>query len=153
MEASMLEPIKQEDIDPHEDLEKQTDEAKVERVFQFEKNYPKNIFIPIIEFLAGMGYQNLYEQSVGTRQLFEGKNVVSLTLIYQLLSEKWFNENVNKELLAANISNKILLNSKIKKKLFHLKVTSVLLHTNVSEAKFYKKQVSKMANTIASHIV
>lgn len=70
MEAGGLEPKVQEDLDLHEDLEKQTDEVKVERVFQFEKNYPKNIFIPIIEFLAGMGYQNLYEQSVGTRQLF-----------------------------------------------------------------------------------
>lgn len=78
---------------------------------------------------------------------------MSLTLIHQLLSENWFNENVNKRLLEANISNKILLNSKIKKKLFHLKVTSVLLYTNATEAKFYKKFVSKKANSIASHII
>ena len=70
MEGRLAETLALEDPDPNEDLEKQTNEFKVERICQFEKNYPKNIFIPIIEFLAGMGYQEKYEQSVGTRQQF-----------------------------------------------------------------------------------
>lgn len=47
-----------------------TDEAKEEKINQFEKNYPKNIFIPIIEFLASLGLKDQYEGSVGTREQF-----------------------------------------------------------------------------------
>ena len=100
-----------------------------------------------------MGYQNLYEQSVGTRELFEGKNVVPLTLIHKLLNEEWFLNNVNKRALETNILNKILMNSKIKKKLFHLKVAKILLETVTPDSKFYKKHVSKKANLIANQIV
>jgi len=52
--------------------------------------------------------------------------------------------------LEANISNKILMNSKIKKKLFHLKVAKILLHSEANDAKVYKKNVSRGANKIAS---
>jgi hypothetical protein len=34
----------------------------------FEKNYPKNIFIPIIEYLAEMGFKKEYEECVGSRE-------------------------------------------------------------------------------------
>lgn len=34
---------------------------------EFEKNYPKNIFIPIIEYLADAGWKTHYEACVGTR--------------------------------------------------------------------------------------
>ena len=153
MEVDALEPSSHKHFAPIDDFEKQTNEIKVEQAHQFEKNYPKNIFIPIIEFLAGMGYQTQYEDSVGTRQQFEGKNVVSLTLMHHLLSESWFLRGVNKRILEANISNKILLNSKIKKKLFHLKAASILLHTETTDPKAYKKLVSRKANLIASTIV
>jgi hypothetical protein len=33
----------------------------------FEKNYPKNIFIPVIEYLAELGLRKAYEACVGTR--------------------------------------------------------------------------------------
>lgn len=78
--------------------------------------------------------------------------MVSLSLIYQLLSEDWFTRSVNKGLLEANISNKILMNSKIKKKLFHLKVAKVLLHSHAQDAKEYKKNVSRSANAIAAQL-
>ena len=73
--------------------------------------------------------------------------------MHQLLTESWFLGNVNKRILEANISNKILLNSKIKKKLFHLKVTNILLNTRTTDPKEYKKLVSRKANNIASNIV
>lgn len=44
------------------------------------------------------------------------------------------------------------MNSKIKKKLFHLKVARILLHSDASDAKEYKKNVSKQANAIALEI-
>lgn len=37
------------------------------RHLAFEKNYPKNIFIPLIEHLGEMGLQEEYEDCVGTR--------------------------------------------------------------------------------------
>jgi hypothetical protein len=88
----------------------------------FEKNYPKNIFIPILEYLNDIGLRELYEQCVGTRELFEGKNVVSLAVLHQLISQPWFTEAVDRDALLASVCSKILVNSKIKKKLFHLKV-------------------------------
>ena len=48
------------------------------RAASFEKNYPKNLFIPLIEHLAECGLQTQYEECVGTRASFEGKNVVLL---------------------------------------------------------------------------
>lgn len=138
------------DSDPHEEIEKATNEVRTSKTAsQFQKNYPKNIFIPIIEYLADLGFKQDYQRCVGTREEFQGKNVVSLSLIFQLLSEQWFHRNVNKRLLEANISNKILMNSKIKKKLFHLKVAKILLNSEAFDAKVYKKNVSRGANKIA----
>lgn len=37
---------------------------------EFEKNYPKNIFIPLVEYLGELGYQEAYEQCVGRRSDF-----------------------------------------------------------------------------------
>lgn len=37
---------------------------------EFEKNYPKNIFIPLIEYLNELGYRQAYEKSVGCRSEF-----------------------------------------------------------------------------------
>jgi len=54
--------------------------------------------------------------------------------------------------LEANISNKILMNSKIKKKLFHIKVAKVLLNSDTVDPKIYKKNVSRSANKIAAEI-
>jgi hypothetical protein len=42
------------------------------------------------------------------------------------------------------------MNSKIKKKLFHLKVAKILLHSDANDAKIYKKNVSRGANKIAA---
>ena len=36
------------------------------------------------------------------------------------MSQGWFRESINIDVLLSNMSNKILMNSKIKKKLFHL---------------------------------
>lgn len=44
------------------------------------------------------------------------------------------------------------MNSKIKKKLFHLKVARILLQTKAKDAKEFKKLVSRKANTIALEI-
>lgn len=63
---------------------------------EFEKNYPKNIFIPLIEYLTELGYREAFEKSVGCRSEFEGKNVVSLDLIHRLISQDWFLRNINK---------------------------------------------------------
>jgi len=41
-------------------------------------------------------------------------------MIFKLTREPWFERNINKSQVVVNISNKILMNSKIKKKLFHL---------------------------------
>jgi hypothetical protein len=40
------------------------------RQVAFEKNYPKNIFIPLIEHLSEVGLQREYEACVGTRESF-----------------------------------------------------------------------------------
>ena len=44
------------------------------------------------------------------------------------------------------------MNSKIKKKLFHLKVAKILLNSDANDAKLYKKNVSRGANKIAVEI-
>ncbi len=74
----------------------------------------------MIEYLSEIGCQRYYEECVGTRKSFEGKNVVSLTQIHKLMSQTWFKKYINIDVLISNMSNKILMNSKIKKKLFHL---------------------------------
>lgn len=42
------------------------------------------------------------------------------------------------------------MNSKIKKKLFHIKVAKILLNSEAEDPKIYKKNVSRSANKIAS---
>jgi hypothetical protein len=44
------------------------------------------------------------------------------------------------------------MNSKIKKKLFHLKVAKILLNSEAEDGKVYKKNVSRGANKIATKI-
>lgn len=92
----------------------------------FEKNYPKNIFIPMIEYLAEIGLKEEYELAVGSREEFEGKNVVSLSLIHRLMGAEWFRVSVDVRVVVSTICNKILMNSKIKKKLFHLYIVKNL---------------------------
>lgn len=41
--------------------------VQANRHLAFEKNYPKNIFIPLIEHLSEVGLQREYEACVGTR--------------------------------------------------------------------------------------
>jgi hypothetical protein len=36
----------------------------------YEKNYTKNIFIPILDYLSNIGLRHLYEDSLGTREFF-----------------------------------------------------------------------------------
>ena len=76
--------------------------------------------------------------------------MVSLGLIHQLITQSWFNKNVDRQVLLANLSNKIMMNSKIKKKLFHLKVAKAIFSLPLMEAKEFKKTVSKEANNIAA---
>jgi len=52
---------------------------------------------------------------------------VSLDMIFNLTREPWFERNINKNQVLINISNKILMNSKIKKKLFHLLIAQYIL--------------------------
>jgi hypothetical protein len=44
------------------------------------------------------------------------------------------------------------MNSKIKKKLFHIKVANILLNCETVDPKIYKKNVSRSANKIAAEI-
>lgn len=53
--------------------------------------------------------------------------MVSLSVLYGLISQKWFEENVDRDNMLKVVSNKILLNSKIKKKVFHLKIAEVVI--------------------------
>lgn len=128
---------------PSQDPQRPTPEA------EFEKNYPKNIFIPLTEYLNELGYREAYEKSVGRRCDFEGKNVVSLSSIHQLITQDWFLRNINKSLALSHISNKILLNSKIKKKLFHLLITHLILLADFQDVKDFRRRVSKEANLIS----
>lgn len=116
----------------------------------FEKNYPKNIFIPIIEHLSDLGFKEMYEECVGTRELFEGKNVVSLAVIYQLITQKWFVEGVDRSHLLGIVCSKILVNSKIKKKIFHLKVAEVIINSPFHNEKDFRHYVSKQIAALAT---
>ncbi len=86
---------------------------------------------------------------MGTRESFEGKNVVSLAEIYKVLSQEWFIESINLGALVSNMSNKILMNSKIKKKLFHLLLVKELFTISLEEGREFKKIVSKRACEIS----
>jgi hypothetical protein len=44
--------------------------GQANRHLAFEKNYPKNIFIPLIEHLSEVGLRREYEACVGTRESF-----------------------------------------------------------------------------------
>lgn len=96
-----------------------------------------------------MGYREAYEKCVGRRSEFEGKNVVSLGSIYLLITQDWFTRNINKEGALAHISNKIFINSKIKKKLFHILIAHIILMSTHADLKEFKRRVSKEANLIA----
>jgi len=62
------------------------------------------------------------------------------------MSQEWFNQGINMTALVSNMSNKILMNSKIKKKLFHLLLIKELFAIPLQDAREFKKQVSKKAN-------
>lgn len=123
------------------------------RAASFEKNYPKNLFIPLIEHLAECGLQTQYEECVGTRASFEGKNVVSLAEIHCVLRQGWFQESINLPALTATVSNKLLMNSKIKKKLFHLLLLPRLLALPRHDARLFKKSVSQAATQVATALL
>lgn len=124
-------------------------EGGTNRHLAFEKNYPKNIFIPLIEHLGERGLRREYEECVGTRESFEGKNVVSLAEIHRVMSQGWFQEGINLTALLSNMSNKILMNSKIKKKLFHLLLIRDLFAIPLQDPREFKKLVSKKANEVS----
>lgn len=56
--------------------------------------------------------------------------MVSLGSMHLLITQGWFLRNINKEAAVAHIANKIFLNSKIKKKLFHV----LIAHTVLSQS-------------------
>ena len=69
------------------------------------------------------------------------------------MSQQWFGEGINFPALVSNISNKILMNSKIKKKLFHLLLVRELFSIPLENAREFKKLVSRRANEVAqSHL-
>jgi hypothetical protein len=63
-----------------------------------------------------------------------------------VLSQEWFREGINLTALVSNMSNKILMNSKIKKKLFHLLLIRELFSLPRHDAKEFKKLVSRRAS-------
>ncbi len=75
--------------------------------------------------------------------------MVSLAEIHKVLSQGWFGERINLVALASNMSNKILMNSKIKKKLFHLLLIRELFFIPRQDPREFKKLVSKQANEVA----
>lgn len=119
----------------------------------FEKNYPKNIFIPILEHLNDLGLRNNYEECVGTRELFEGKNVVSLAVLHHLISKPWFTRVVDRQMLLSVVCNKIMVNSKIKKKLFHLKVAEILIACNLPNERDFRHHVSRSVAQLSTACV
>jgi hypothetical protein len=103
----------------------------------------------MIEHLSERGLRKEYEACVGTRESFEGKNVVSLAEIHRVMSQEWFSDGINLAALVSSMSNKILMNSKIKKKLFHLLLIRELFTIPLQDPREFKKQVSKKANEVA----
>ena len=57
--------------------------------------------------------------------------------------------NIKKQKALSHISNKILLNSKIKKKLFHLLIANLILTDTFTDVKDFKRKVSREANIIS----
>ena len=52
--------------------------------------------------------------------------------------------------LSSNMSNKILMNSKIKKKLFHLLLIREIFNVPRTDQREFKKLVSKLANDVSN---
>jgi hypothetical protein len=100
--------------------------------------------------LGEKGLRMAYEECVGTRESFESKNVVSLAEIHKLISQPWFADGINLTALVSNMSNKILMNSKIKKKLFHILLIKELFSLPACDCKTFKKIVSRKANEITA---
>ena len=75
--------------------------------------------------------------------------MVSLSEIYSLLVQDWFVRNVNPSEAVVHISNKILLNSKIKKKMFHLLIAQLILLGTFADCKDFRRKVSKEAILIS----
>jgi hypothetical protein len=75
--------------------------------------------------------------------------VVSLAEIYRVMSQPWFGGTINLPALVSNMSNKILMNSKIKKKLFHLLLVRDLFAIPRDDPREFKKLVSRHANDVA----
>jgi hypothetical protein len=86
---------------------------------------------------------------VGCRSEFEGKNVVSLGSMHLLITQGWFVRNIDREAAIGHISNKIFMNSKIKKKLFHILVAHFMLSSGHLELRDFRRRVSREANAIA----
>ncbi len=103
----------------------------------------------MIEYLSELGYREAYEQCVGCRSEFEGKNVVSLGSMHLLITQGWFQRNISREAAVAHISNKIFINSKIKKKLFHVLIAHAILAHSALELTEFKRKISREANAIA----
>lgn len=80
---------------------------------------------------------------MGCRSEVEGKNVVSLSSIYTLITQNWFMRNIKRQRALSHISNKILLNSKIKKKLFHLLIAHLILTDHFVDLKDFKRKISR----------
>lgn len=72
-----------------------------------------------------------------------------LISIYTLVTQDWFLRNINKQEALSHLSNKILINSKIKKKLFHLLIAQLILMTDFIDVKDFKRKISREANLIA----
>jgi hypothetical protein len=65
------------------------------------------------------------------------------------MSQEWFSDGINLAALVSSMSNKILMNSKIKKKLFHLLLIRELFTIPLQDPREFKKQVSKKANEVS----
>ena len=57
--------------------------------------------------------------------------------------------NIKRQRALSHISNKILLNSKIKKKLFHLLIAHLILTDHFVDLKDFKRKISRSANIIS----
>jgi hypothetical protein len=76
--------------------------------------------------------------------------VVSLAVIHQLITQGWFLEGVDRNNLLAIVCSKILVNSKIKKKIFHLKVAEVIINSQIANEKEFRHYVSKQIAILAT---
>ena len=76
--------------------------------------------------------------------------MVSQAGIHQLITQKWFGEGVDRSHLVGIVCSKILVNSKIKKKIFHLKVAEVIINSHADNEKDFRHYVSKQIATLAT---